>query len=214
MWIRVLALALVVPSAAATADTLAVDPATSRVRIHLDRAGLVKFLGHDHEIEAKVASGHVDLAGEPSRSSVHLAFESARLAIVPGTEPAGDVPNVEARMRGPEVLDAGAHPGISFDSTRVDERPPGERATPPPPAGTVALLVHGTLRLRGAAFAIEVPVDVRRDAEGLVATGEASLELRALGIEPPAVAGVVKVANRFKISFEVHCRSGDPTTPR
>lgn len=205
-----LALALAVSSAAATADTLAVDPATSRVLLHLDRAGLVKFLGHEHEIEAKVASGRVDLAGEPSRSSVHLSFEAARLAIVPGSEPAGDVPTVEARMRGPEVLDAGAHPWISFDSIRVDERRPGERGPGTPPAGTVALLVRGTLRLRGSDFTIEVPVDVRRDAGGLVATGEAALELRTLGIEPPSVAGVVKVANRFRLSFEVHCRTGEP----
>jgi polyisoprenoid-binding protein YceI len=214
MRIQALALALVVPSAVATADTLAVDPARSRVRIHLDRAGLVKFLGHEHEIEAPIASGRVDLADAPSRSSVHLSFEAARLAIVPGSEPAGDVPSVEARMRGPEVLDAGAHPAISFDSTRVDERHPGEGGGGTAAAGSVALLVYGTLRLRGSAFAIRVPVDVHRDAEGLVATGEVALELRALGIEPPSVGGVVKVANRFRLSFEVHCRTGGPTTVR
>ena len=41
------------------------------------------------------------------------------------------------------------------------------------------------------------PFEVRREGEGLDATGEVELELRALGIRPPVVAGVVKVANRL-----------------
>ena len=30
------------------------------------------------------------------------------------------------------------------------------------------------------------------------------MNLRDLGIEPPSVAGVVKVANRFRLEFEIH----------
>jgi polyisoprenoid-binding protein YceI len=198
----VAALALVLP-AAAGGDVLAVDPATSRVRVHLGRAGLAGFLGHTHEIEAPVKDGRVELVGDdPARSSVRLVFEAARLAVVPGTEPAGDVPSVETRMRGPEVLDAAAHPDITFESVSVTARPAARGA------GTAQspLLVRGTLRLRGRAADLEIPVDVRRDGSGLVASGETRLELRALGIEPPSVAGVVKVANRFRLSFELHLR--------
>jgi len=92
------ALSLLLP-AAASGEVLAVDPATSRVRIHLGRAGLAGFLGHDHEIEAPVRDGLVEVvADDPSRSSVRLAFEAARLAVVPGTEPASDVPSVATAL--------------------------------------------------------------------------------------------------------------------
>ena len=71
-----------------------------------------------------------------------LLFDSRGLAVVPGSEPAEDVPKVEARMRGPEVLDVDRHPGILFASSSiaVEAREPGRyrlrlRGTPPAAAG-------------------------------------------------------------------------------
>jgi polyisoprenoid-binding protein YceI len=197
--------AVAVPAAAEARATLAVDPTTSRVRIALGRSGLLKFLGHDHTIEAPVESGRVEIVdGDPVRSSVSLRFESRRLAIVPGTEPAGDVPVVEARMRGPEVLDAERFPAITFESSAVAAEPPPEGASDAP--GTLRLRVRGTLAVRDRAVALEIPLAARQDADGLSVVGEASLDLRTLGIEPPSVAGVVKVARRFRLSFELHAR--------
>jgi len=43
------------------AELYAVDPAASHVRIHLGRSGLLKFLGHDHETEAPIAGGRVEV---------------------------------------------------------------------------------------------------------------------------------------------------------
>jgi hypothetical protein len=55
----------------------AVDPAASHVRIHLNRSKL-KFLGHDHEIEAPLAEGSVQVADDdPPRSSVALRLSDA-----------------------------------------------------------------------------------------------------------------------------------------
>jgi polyisoprenoid-binding protein YceI len=210
MRIAAVALALLVP-AAAGADGLAIDPARSRVRVHLGRAGLAGFLGHTHQIEAPIRDGRVEIvADDPSRSSVRLAFEAARLGIVPGTEPASDVPSVEIRMRGPEVLDAESHPEITFESTGVSVATDGAGRVPTAAGGDapgpapLRLLVRGTLRLRGRPVEVAIPVEVRREARGLAAAGETWLELRTLGIEPPSVASVVKVANRFRLSFELH----------
>jgi len=184
-------------AASAAAATLAVEPATSRVTIHLGRAGLVRFLGHDHEIDAPLIDGRVEIdERQPSRSAVLLRFDAGRLAIVPGTEPASDVPTVEARMRGSEVLDVSRFPRIIFQSEVVTLERAGA-------AESYRLSVRGTLEIKGRPVAVELPVEVRRDGTGLVATGEVWLELRALGIEPPSVAGVVKVANRFRLVFEV-----------
>ena len=177
-----------------------VDLDRSRVLVHLGRAGLMKFLGHEHHIEARPASGAVEVVeGDAARSRVAMRLASARLAVIPGSEPAEDVPKVEERMRGPDVLDVARHPEIAFVSTSV--RLEGTAG------GTQRLLVGGTLTLRGRAVPVEIPMEVVLQADVLEARGAATLELRALGIEPPAVAGVVKVANRFRLELEIRARA-------
>jgi polyisoprenoid-binding protein YceI len=194
-----------------------VDAERSRLRLELGRAGLLKVLGHDHTIEAPVAFGRIeadpsDLAG----SRVVLRFEARRLAIVPGTEPAKDIPEVESRMRGSEVLDVEHHPQIVFTSssiiaatgpstdTGVGARPGGTGETL---AAVHRLHARGTLEIKGRPTEVEVPLEVRSSPGGLVATGEVELHLLDLGIAPPSVAGVVKVANRFRVSFEIHAHA-------
>jgi polyisoprenoid-binding protein YceI len=177
-------------------ETYAVDPATSHVRIHLGRSGLMKFLGHDHQIDAPVAEGRVEVVdADPVRSRVVLRFRAERLRIVAGTEPANDIPTVEERMRGPEVLEVARYPEIAFASTSVrSQATEGTR---------VRILVAGTLTLRGRSFPVEVPLEVVRQTLAIEARGGLDLNLRDLGIEPPSVAGVVKVANRFRLEFEI-----------
>jgi polyisoprenoid-binding protein YceI len=176
--------------------TYVVDPAASHVRVHLRRAGLMRFLGHDHDIEAPVAEGRIEVMDDdPVRSTVALRFLAARLGIVPGTEPAGDIRKVEERMRGPEVLDVARYPEIAFTSTEVRSEARGGMR--------FRLVVRGTLALRGRSFPVDVPLEVDRRGAGLEARGGLSLDLRDVGIAPPSVAGVVKVASRFRLEFEI-----------
>ena len=189
--------------AAVESERFEVDPSKSRVRIHLGRAGLLKVLGHDHEIDAPIAEGRVEAASrDPGRSSVRLRFEARRLAVVPGTEPADDAPKVEERMRGEDVLDAVRHPEIVFVSSSVA----AEAGEP----GRYRLRVRGTLELRGRLLAVEIPLDVRLDDRGLDARGEVEWRLCDLGVEPPSVGGVVKVADRFRVTFEIAARRAAP----
>jgi len=200
---------LLVGSATARAEVevFVVDPESSRVRVHLRRAGLLKFLGHDHEIDAPLSEGRIVAdAADPARSRVELRWEAAALAIVPGTEPEKDVPEVEERMLGPEVLDTEQHPAILFSSSAVGIEGPG--------AGGYRLRVRGTLELKGTRHEVEIPLVVRRQGDELSAHGEAELRLRDLGIRPPSVAGVVKVGNDFRIVFEVLARREAPRPPR
>ena len=181
-----------------------IDSKASRVRIHLGRAGLMKFLGHDHHIEAPIAEGRIEVVdGDPTRSNVVLGFESARLAVVPGSEPADDIVKVEERMRGPDVLAVARYPEISFASTSVSSQAgDGARAR---------IVVAGFLKVRGRAFPLEIPLEVVHETPGIVARGALALNLRDLGIEPPSVAGVVKVANRFRLEFDI--RATPPARP-
>jgi polyisoprenoid-binding protein YceI len=178
---------------------LVVDAEASRFEVHLGRAGLLGFLGHEHTIEAPLAEGRIDAdPGDVRSSRISLRFDARRLAVVPGTEPADDVDAVEARMRGPEVLDAADHPTIEFRSTAVS----GEREHD----GAWHLRVWGTLLLRGRPHEVTFPLVARREGGEVTAEGTIDLRLRALGIEPPKVAGVVKVADRFSLSFRVVAR--------
>ena len=75
-----------------------------------------------------------------------------------------------------------------------------------PSLGLWRLHVRGGLELKGVRHTVEVELEVRRQGDELLASGEVELELRKIGIEPPSVAGVVKVNNRFRVSFEVKAR--------
>jgi len=192
-------------AASALPEVFVVDPGVSTVRVHLGRSGLLKFMGHDHEIDAPIARGRVEVdASDPARSRVDMRWDTPLLAIVPGTEPEKDVENVEKRMRSSEVLDVDQYPGIRFWSFEISI----EEADPE--AGRWRLHVRGGLELKGARHTVEVPLEVVRDGDVVVATGEASLRLRRLGIEPPSVAGVVKVSDDFRVSFEVRARREEP----
>lgn len=191
----------VATTAAAQGEVYVVDTKASSVRVHLGKAGLLGFLGHGHAIEAPISEGWIDVKpGNPGASRVDLRWEAAALAVVPGTEPAEDIPEVEERMRGPEVLDAAAHAEIrvwSFD-VRVEDSDPE--------AGRWHLHVKAGLELKGDRHTIELPLEVRRDGDTLVTTGEAKLRLSQLGVPPPSVAGMVKVSDEFRVSFEIHAR--------
>jgi len=198
------ALVLAMGGAAATSaqpQVFVVDQEASHVRIHLGRAGLLKFLGHEHQIDAPLTGGRIEVDTEdPSRSRVDLHWDARLLAIVPGTEPEKDVPEVEERMRGPEVLDVEHHSGIRFWSFEIHV----EKADPR--AGAWRLRIRGGLELKGARHTVEIPLDVRLEGGSLVATGEVELRLRHLGVEPPSVAGVVNVSDKFRLAFEIHAR--------
>lgn len=137
---------------------------------------------------------------DPGRSWVDLSWTASALAVVPGTEPEGDVPEVEKRMRGPEVLDVESHSRIRVWSFEVGvvESDPG--------VGHWRLRVKAGLELKGARHTVEVPLEVRREGDTLVTTGEVELRLSRLGIHLPSVGGVVKVSDTFHVAFEVHAR--------
>jgi polyisoprenoid-binding protein YceI len=189
-----------VPSLAQRSRTFVVDPGTSQVRIELGRAGMLSFLGHDHLIEAPLSAGRIEVDDvNLERSQVSLRFRAAALTIVPGSEPAEDIPKVEQRMRGPEVLDVERHESIALTSTSVSGRTDGR--------GAYELIVRGALEVLGRRHDIVVPVTARVEGDALTAIGTVDLRLRDLGIAPPSVAGVVKVDNRFTVTFTVKGRT-------
>jgi polyisoprenoid-binding protein YceI len=193
------ALQAAVTAKAAETDRFKVDASRSHLRLELERTGLMKFMGHVHHIEVPIAEGQLEVPeGDPARSSLRLRMESAKIHVIPGSEPVNDIPAVEERMRGPEVLEVGKFPEVVFASTSVKKQSE---------SGSVfRLVVSGTLTLKGRSFPVEIPLEAQRADGGIDAKGELFLNLRDIGVEPPSVAGVVKVANRFRLEFEIHAR--------
>ncbi|HET8644292.1 MAG TPA: YceI family protein [Vicinamibacteria bacterium] len=201
---RVAAAALAVASLAAPAGAAerryVVVPEQSRVTVHVGRAGLFGFAGHEHEVVGPVAQGEVATDEEqPARSTVTLEFATAALKVTGRGEPAKDVPKVQEKMLGPEVLDAQRHPRVSFRSTSVSATPAG--------AGAWDLKVRGDLTLHGVTRPVDLPVRVTRAGDDLRATARTTIRHTDFGMKPVSVAGVVKVKNELTLEFDIAARA-------
>lgn len=192
-------------SAAAEARTYVVDAARSQVVVHVGRAGLFKFAGHEHEVLAPRFAGEIQAdAGDLKAGSVRLGFEVGALQVSGRGEPPEDVPKVQAKMVGPELLDAARFPLVAFRSTSVDGREASK--------GSYELRVAGELSLHGVTRPITVPVRVEVSTDKLVAAGNLALRHTDYGLTPVSVAGVVKVKNEVSIDFRIEATALPATT--
>lgn len=193
-----------VAGGAAAAEVYDVDPAQSSLTVHVGKAGLFRFAGHEHEVTAPVGSGRIEAdASDLARSSVTLSFRAADLRVTGRDEPPEDRPKVQEAMVGPKVLDAARFPAIRFTSKTV-----AGRALPD---GVHDLRIEGDLELHGVTRRVTVPVRVRRSADGtLSAEGTTVVRQTDFGIEPVSVAGVVKVKNELGLTFRLLARPAAP----
>jgi polyisoprenoid-binding protein YceI len=181
-------------AAVAQVTTWELDVERSEVTVEVGRAGLLRFMGHEHQISAPLKIGRIRMvAGDPSASTVELAFDSARLAVEDPEGPQEDVPEVQERMSGEDVLDVARYPLISFLSHEIA----GEEIDP----GSWELEVVGTLDLHGAAREVRAPVTLELSGDELEARGALEIRQKDFGISPVSVAGVVKVRNELRVRF-------------
>lgn len=197
--VALLAGALAAPGAAAP-RTYAVVPAESRLTVHVGRSGLFGFAGHEHEVKGHAAAGEV-VADEDSLagSSVSLDFAAGQLEVSGQGEPAEDVPKVQAKMLGPEVLDVARYPRVAFRSTAVSGTAAG--------SGSWDIQVRGELTLHGVTRPVTIPMRVTRAGDDLKASGRATIRHTDFGMTPVSVAGVVKVKNELTLEFDITARA-------
>jgi polyisoprenoid-binding protein YceI len=193
------ALALVAPPAARAAPRrYTLDPAQSRVEIHVGKTGLFGFAGHEHEVVAGTFRGSATFDPErPAASAVDLTIDAASLHVTGQGEPAEDVPKVQAAMVGPTCLDAGRFPTIRFVSTAVAGGAQGSDLTPRD------LTLRGELTLHGVTRPIALQVHLESTGETLIATGRTTLRQTDFGITPISKAGVVKVKDEIAIVWRI-----------
>lgn len=197
--VTLLAGALAAPAMAAP-RTYAVVPGESHVKVHVGRAGLFGFAGHEHEVAGPAAAGEVVTDEEDlARSTVWLEFTAGELRVSGEGEPAEDVPKVQAKMTGPEVLDVARFPKVSFKSSAVSGKAAG--------AGTWDVQVNGELTLHGVSRPVALALRVTRSGDALTATGRTTIRHTDFGMKPVSVAGVVKVKDELALQFDIRARA-------
>ena|SRR5438128_7956955 len=181
------ALVLLSVTATATLDARGrpIDVEHSTLTVFVYKSGLFSAFADDHVIRAPVASGSIS-AEAPL--AVDVTVRSAGLKVLDPKLAANKRAEVQARMLGPEVLDSGKSPDITFRSTAI-EQAGAERWTV-----TGRLTIHG--ETRPATFSV-----VRQDGRY---RGTAALKQRDFGIEPINIAGgTVKVKDELKVEFDI-----------
>lgn len=184
-----LALAVVIlttgASSLATPTHQQIDTQQSTITVRVFKAGFFRGFGDNHEIRGTVKSGAIT---ETNPADVHIAVDAQRLRVVDPDASANDRAQVQTRMLGAEVLDAGRFPEIRFDSEAV------ERAEPD------GWLVHGQLSLHGQTR--RLVVSVKRDQGHY--KGSVTLKQTDFGITPISIAGgAVKVKDELTVEFDI-----------
>ena len=177
-----------------------VEPSKSSLRIEVGKGGAFGFVaGHTHEVEGSIQGTVAADARDLPRASIRLEIQTARLRVTGKGEPPDDVPKVQERMLGDDVLAVARYPAITFRSTSIAVAGRSE--------SEIELRVTGELTIHGQTKSITVPVRARLDARSLTATGTFSVKQSDFGIKPISVGGVVNVKDALSIHFTVTAAS-------
>jgi polyisoprenoid-binding protein YceI len=199
------AVAAAVPATAPqnVARELAIDYERSMLVAKTGKAGLLRFLGHEHGIvpgswSAQVRFDPEDLAGSSIAVEVdagELVIDSERARRLAGIDPGGpdekETAEIQADMLSAKVLDVAAFPQIRFRSSSLRRDSPS------------SLHVEGRLEIHGVEREVAFDADLEPDGEGWVMRGGFEIGQRDFGMEPVSIGGVVKVADEVGIAFEV-----------
>ena len=162
---------------AAADTTYALDAGRSSVVVHVGKAGVFSFAGHEHVVRAPRLQGTVlAAAGDLTRSLVTLTFETAALRVEEKGEPAGDAPKVQEAMVGPRVLDASRFPTVTFRSKTVTGKSSAQ--------GAYDLKITGDLSLHGVTRSVALPLRVEVSGDTLKASGSSCCARPSTGSLP------------------------------
>lgn len=171
-------------SAPAYGQPRSIDTSKSTLTVRVFKSGVLSAFGHDHEISAPIARGTVDVKD----AKVELNVETSALRVRDPKVSDKDREQIQAKMLGPDVLDAEHFREISFHSTGAE------------PAGQGTWKLTGNLMLHGATRTVSVDV---REKDGRYA-GDCRFKTTAFGIQPVVVAGgTVRVKDEVRIEFDI-----------
>jgi polyisoprenoid-binding protein YceI len=174
--------------AMAAADDTAIDLQRSGITIHVGKAGLLSAAGHDHWINAPIASG---MLGESPAPHVEFKVETAKMTVKPDPK-VDEKSQAQIQQDMQEMtLEAKKFPEITFHSSRVDKLAEGQWR------------VEGDLSLHG----VTKRVSLMAQKTGESYTAHTVLKQTDFGIKPiSVVGGTIKVKNEVELDFQVFPR--------
>jgi polyisoprenoid-binding protein YceI len=183
-----LGMAFFVVVAMAAAQGAAIDVERSTISIHVSKAGLFSAAGHDHWVNALIASGSIQ---ESSAPHVEFTVETANMKVKAD-------PKVDAKTQAEiqkdmeeKTLETKKFPQITFRSSRIEKLGDGQWK------------VEGDLSLHGVTKAFRLTVTRTGDSY----TAHTVLKQTDFGIKPVSVGGgMVKVKNELEIDFQIFLR--------
>ena len=183
-WLWEFAVLILACAAPANGEPRAIDAAKSVMTVHVCKAGVLSAFGHDHEIDAPIARGSVDVEGR----KVELHVDARALRVRDPKASDKDRREIQANMLGPDVLDAENHREIAFQSTRIEAAGPG------------AWKVSGDLTLHGETRPASVEVQER----GGRYSGACRFKITDFGIKPVrAAGGAIRVKDEVQMEFDI-----------
>ena len=163
----------------------AIDVDHSSLKIHVSKSGFFSAFAHNHEIEAPLVSGEVQITGTPS---VELRVDTRKMRVLDPEASESTRAQIQKTMEGSQVLDAARFPEIHFLSTNVEAKAADQ------------WVVRGTLELHGQTHPVTADVSLK-DGRYL---GTTTFKQTAFGITPVTVGGgTVKVKDELKIEFSI-----------
>ena len=176
-----------------------IDAAHSRFMVKALAGGLFSAFAHDHNIAIRDFGGSVRFTYDTvSPASLHLVIKSASLAITDKVSDS-DREKIEKTMR-EEVLQAGAHPEIIFNSSEVEASKVSD--------SQYRARIKGDLSLRGVTKSVVINAQLGFGNGSLRAQGAFTLKQSEYGIKPVSVAGgTIKVKDELKFTFDIAAHS-------
>lgn len=187
----------------AGARAFEIDPAKSVVTILVNRAGPFAKFAHNHVVTSGLESGFAWVGGNPAGSGFEIHVPVASLVVddpearaAAGGEFAGDVPQsaregTYKNMTRTEVLDVAGFPEVIV-------RCGGLTGTWGRPVAAADLTIRGVTRR------VDIPIELERGGDTLVARGSFSIRQSDFGITPFSVAGgAIQVGDELGLSFEI-----------
>jgi hypothetical protein len=167
------------------AQPRAVDMKRSTVTVRVFKSGLFRAFADDHVIQAPLAEGSLDDSATPG---VQIAIDVRAMRVLDPGLSQKDRREVQARMLGPDVLNADRFSRIRFRSAAIER------------AGAGRWSVRGDLELHGQTHPVTVAVVQERGHY----KGSTSLKQRDFGITPISIGGgTVKVKDEVTIDFDI-----------
>jgi polyisoprenoid-binding protein YceI len=177
------------------------DRDQSAVYVVTKRSGLLSFLGHDHSILARgwhgsICASHAAVPQGHGRVTVQatsLEIDSDSARTLAGL---GRGPNVEQRRTLQQTLFDERHLAAeSFPTLVLDVEEivtVGDSST-----------AHGRIAIRDRTDDVEFPIELARSGDTLRIIGVLHVNQSDFGIRPESIAGLVRVADRVAIHFNL-----------